>query len=309
MISYFAKWNVFTTDLKGVKSVIEHFRGTLNFIEKRQKKSKPGEWVVFAMVKNREIYWFYFDAENISDDEYEHYQDFVGTRVILASYMSSPVIIPAYYHTEEDLRNDLVDGVADGTVKIDDLPALIEFERGNDELFSKWQLFKLQNETEDLEKLRDDLRQKKEDYERDIEDLNAHLKKSNEMKIELEKEEERVLGEIFEILTFLQGEEYLEGENERPLMYPLETKKLIPLPNGYNSLMDVLGQINCKGLCLMAIAAGELHKIHHLYQHDEKGPVILMGSAKEFMKNKPEKVKEMVDKASELLSDYRKRKK
>lgn len=317
MKMYFASWNRFTSSNEGVKTPVEYVRGILNNCELRDGKSPSGKWVVCSLIKNDENYWVYFDAQNVSVEMLEFMQKHVGSKVTLRSLEGKPIIEPFLLLSNEEVEQLLLEGVAYGHIKIEDVPALMELGSGNYERFEGWLLYKQFLETEGLEKVKEELVRKEEALERDIakakeeiETMQAHLNEANEIKRDIDDEEERVMEAIFESLTFFQGDEYLEGEQtERPLMYPMGKEKLIPLPHGFVSLSNVLGQFrgSSQGLCL--IGADRIYKIYYAYKHDEKGPVFLVGSSKEYLKTNPEKVKKIVDEALELHAAFKKRQK
>ena len=285
---------------------IDYFRGFLNFVDKRPGDSPSGQWVVFYLAKNQEEFRLYFDSANVSDEDFVRYKKFEGERIILRSHMDVPEIFPVLYHSEDDLRYELIEGVIAGTVNKDDLNALMEFERGNDMVIENWQIFKQQIATEGLEKAKEDLEKKKEKAKFEIEvakdevnSLNEQLAELNKFKAEAEEQKLRLLDKLGEILMTLQGEEYLEGEQNGLVNINRPTENLVHLRDGYAGLIKALEQFRT-GKGIYVIADGKIHKIHHAY-HEGKGPVFLIGSSREYLKTKPEKVKEIIDKVFDLL--------
>ena len=291
MHNYFASGNIFRPHKDTGLPILDSITGALDYFDFRTGKSASGRWFVLRITNDENSYNVYFDAEYIGHDDIDLLESLRSRVIRLGCRRGIPVINVISVKSEGDLRAELLKGVADGTIDKEDLPALFEFYKGNNELFGKWQLFQKFIEKEGAAKLNDNLEKDIKSAQATVERLTAKRDHINGIYLDLMEEVEKMLDQITSALIFLQGEDGLHGTKHT--FYTRHADNLVPVYDGYNNLLETFGKFKTrKGI--FVICGNTIHKIHHAFLED-KGRAFLLGSSTEFLRSKPEKVKAIID--------------
>lgn len=300
MLNYFAHGNKFRPHSKETGlPILDTITGVLEYFDFRSGNSASGRWFVLRITNDKDSYNAFFDSQYIGSDDIGLLESLQSRVIRLGCQRGIPVINVINVNSEGDLRAELLTGVATGTIKMEDLPALLEFAKGNDALYEKWQLFKKRIDNEGADKVR-------EEINKDIEEIQAAIERRSTQRDnlyciyeEVMQEKGKMLEELNSVLIFLQGEESLHGTKVET--YGNHSDNLVPIHGGYRKLMEALEKFKTKKE-LLVVCGNTLHMIHHVYL-DESGRAFLLGSSKEFLRTKPEKVKGMIDKILSIRYD------
>ena len=298
MANYFANGSRFRPPKSNAgEPVLESITGTLVSWDTRSGNSNSGKWLVIRINKDGNLINCFFDADSFVEADYDILEGLKNRTVTLSSDNGTPVINSINVKSDGSIRERLLEGVAAGRVNMDDLPALLEFAKGNDELYEKWNLFKKQIEVDGLERRKENITHWYSDYQKEIDDENEELRKLEEILKSVVSEKKRVLSELESGLALLQGEEQIEG-NQYSFSVGRENENFIYIGTGYHAITDAFEKFKTqKGVYV--VCEGKIHLIHHAYL-EEKGRAFLIGESKEYMRTKPEKVKEIIDEIYEV---------
>lgn len=293
MPNYFANGNRFRphSNETGLP-IIDSITGVLDSFISRSGNNPSGYWFIARVVCGDETFNVFFDPENVNNDDIQRFEFLQTKRIRLSCKNGMPFFNEESVDSEWAIRAELLKGVTAGTIKMEDLQALVEFAKGNDMLNEKWQLFKKKTEEEGLEKV-------KEEMDKEVEKEQAAIEQKTALRNYLRGVYKDVLNEVNETLRklnsaliFLQGEDYLQG-TKATISYSSLSNNLVPIYDGYNHLLDAFEKFRTrKGV--FVICGNTIHKIHHAFLED-KGRAFLLGSSQEFLRSKPEKVKEIID--------------
>lgn len=299
MVNYFANGSQFRPPKSDADApVLESITGTLVSWDTRAGNSSSGKWLVIRIEKEDDYINCFFDVDSFVDADYDMLDGLKNRTVTISSAKSSPVINTINVKSEGGIRERLLEGVAAGRVNADDLPALLEFANGNDEMFEKWNLFKKQLEADGLEKMKEDVDNKVSDCQNDIDRKRGELSKLCDIKESVATEKNRVLAELQSDLTFLQGEKWLES-NRYSTSFGPGSENLVEIGVGYHGITEAFAKFKTqKGVYV--ICDGKIHLIHHAYL-EEKGRAFLIGESKEYLRTKPEKVRQIIDDIHEVI--------
>lgn len=294
---YFANGNLFNPQKRNGSS-ISHFWGKLLSVQENRGNNALGRWLIF---KFREKKWdirFYFESD-LNPDSFDKY---LNNNVLLWSENGSPCLRYQNAYTPDEIRSMLIQAVVFGHIPYEDMPAIFEFYQGNDELFEKWQIFKdkykTKEELDEVKKENEEIKQQVDEIRQSLSVQKENLNSLKRSEREINQLKEEQFRRIMTSLLLLQGEEYVVGESNRSMMYP-PTENLIRIGGGYNRLIDAFERLRPqKGVYV--IADSKIHKIHSAYV-EEKGRAFLLGSSQEFLKTKPERVKQIVDEVAEAM--------
>ena len=296
---YFANRNRFNPP-KGEKElpVLNAITGTLVSFDTRPGNNSAGFWFVFRMKKDEDYINVYFSLDEIDEADLSQYAFLRDRTVTLRSNNEKPFIDLVDVESEGSIRAELLKGVAAGTIQKEDLPALLEFAKGNDELNEKWSLFKQEIDNEGLAKIKENIIRRTADEQEAIDREKAKLEQLQEIYQDVIEEKNAVLMEMNAALMLLQGDESLHGSHTSVSFGP-GSNSLVRIDNGYNKLMDAFQKFKTmKGIYV--ICDDKIHRIHHAYL-EERGRAFLLGSSSEYLKRKPEEVKKLVDRVIKTL--------
>ena len=297
MPNYFANGDQFRPPKKETGlPTLDSITGVLDRFDTRPGNNPSGCWFIIRLLTDEDNFNAYFKPDCISGDDIRRLNSLLSRKITLSCNYGAPVINVIGIESEGDLRAELLKGVAAGTIDKEDLPALLKFAKGNDGLFEMWRVFKKTVEKEGAEKVNGDI-------EKDIKETQAALERLSAQRDHLYDIFDRVSNEINGMreelnsaLIFLQGEEYLHGTTI--VSYGCHTDNLIQINDGYRDLLEAFEQFKTrKGV--FVICGNTIHKIHHAFLED-KGRAFLLGSSTEFLRSKPEKVKEIIDEINGL---------
>lgn len=299
MPNYFANNNRFRPPKREKDlPVLDSITGTLEDWDVRPGNNESGSWFVFRIKKGDDHVNAFFRPDFVDDRDLSRLVSLVGNVITLRSYNDKPILDVIDVEPEESIRAKLLDGVLAGTIKEEDLPALLEFAKGKNDLFEKWKLFKQQIDNDGLLKTRENLEQQNAREQVAIKRESDKLYQLNEIYSTVTQEKERVLKELRTEIIFLQGEDGLEG-TDGSLSYSFTSDSIVRIGHGYRNLMEAFEKIKTKN-GVYVICDGRIHKIHHAYL-EEKGRAFLIGSSKEYLRTKPEEVKKLVDQIHQIL--------
>lgn len=275
---------------------LDSIPGNLENFSVRPGNSPSGIWFVIRLRKDEDSFNAYFDADYIGADEIKRLESLRGRKIILGCKDGQPDIIVSSVRDEGEVRAELLKGVAAGTIKMEDLPALLAFAKGDEGKYDKWELFKIQIKNEGLEKVREETVQRNKKYQNDIEREKHKYYNLNCIYQEVLQQMDEMLRNINSSLIFLQGEDSLHGTTF--MSYGSHSDNLIAVNDSYSRLLEGFEKFRTrKGV--FVICGNTLHKIHHVYL-EEKGRAYLLGSSQEFLRSKPEKIKELIDKIDDI---------
>lgn len=293
MPNYFANGNRFRPPRKETElPILDSITGVLEYCDIRPGNNPSGRWFIIRVANDDGRFNAYFDPEYISSDDIRLLESLQNRKIKLFCEKGIPVINVISVESEGDLRAELLKGLAAGKIEKEDLPALLEFGKGDVALFAKWQLFQKQIHQEDIVKAREEIDQDIEKTLADIKQLKAKLGNLKCIHQEITEEIDDMLSELFSALTFLQGEDGLQGT--KATSYSRHSDNLVPIGEGQVKLLEAFEKFKTrKGVYV--ICGNTIHKIHHAYLED-KGRAFLLGSSREFLRSNPDKVKEIIDK-------------
>lgn len=302
MPKYFANKSQFTpskTDLENGLQPVEFITGILSSVSIRPGNSSSGFWLVFRVKKDYGYTDVYFDALNTVEPDIERYEIFRGKVVTIRSANERPDLDTAGSESEETVRASLLKGVAAGNIQMDDLPILLEIAKGKDFPLEKWTLFKQTIENEGLEKTKEDIIKKANAVREEIEREKAKLSRVKALLCEVDAEKDKVLGELYTALTFLQGENSLESGRIR-FAAAYRSDNIIPVGESHGALMDAFEKFRTKK-GVYVVCGDKIHLIHSAYI-ENGGRAFLIGTSKEYLRTKPEEVRKLTDKFLALFS-------
>ena len=294
-INYFANGNKLSPGKNGANlPVVQSITGFFMGSDIRPRKDNRGFWLIMRLKTEGDYINVYFDFESGSLDssESDRLESMKKRTVTISSKNEKPVMDAFNIESEGDIRAELLRGVAAGNVKIEDLPALIEFSMGKVDMFEKWSAFKLQNQYEDIKKVKAELLQRTSVEQKSIERKRDELGELYEIDHIVNSERNRILDELSSSLILIQGEDDLQG-TERSMSSGHKSENLVCINDGYNSLHEAFQKLKPKK-GVYVISGDKIHKIHHAYI-DDKGRAFLIGTAKEFLRTRPEEAKKLVD--------------
>ena len=299
MHNYFASGNIFRPHKDTGLPILDSISGTLDYFDFRTGKSASGRWFVLRITNDENSYNAFFDAEYIGRDDIDLLESLRSRVIRLGCQRGIPVINVISAQYEGDLRAELLKAVAAGKIAQEDLPALLEFSKGNDEKFALWNLFKMKIGNDDLEKVKNDLELDIESMKTMVERLTAQRDRLYDIYQEVINDMNAKLEELNSALIFLHGEESLHGTAF--MSYGNHTDNLIPVNDGYCNLLEAFEKFKTrKGV--FVICGNTIHKIHHAYLED-KGRAYLLGSSREFRTSKPEKIQGIIDEIHRFRKD------
>lgn len=280
------------------KPELESVTGVLLSFDTRPGNNSAGYWFIFRLQEGEEIISVYFKPEDIDDDDLSRYFMLRGMTVILRSHNNKPVLDTISVKSEGEIRADLLKGVAAGKIQMEDLPALLEFAKGKDGQNEKWALFKRQIEIEGLTSVKEDIARRIADEQDEIEREKAKLNQLQDIYQDVVKEKEERLRELNDAIMFLQGDDYLHGTYNN-ISLGVGSENLVRIDNGYKKLIEAFESFKTMKE-VYVICENKIHRIHHAYL-EEKGRAFLLGSSKEYLKNKPAEAKKLVDRIIHAL--------
>lgn len=292
MPNYFANGNRFRPPKKETGlPTLESITGVLDYFDIRPGNNPSGSWFVIRLLADDDSFNAFFKPDCISEEDIDLLESLRSRVIRLGCRRGVPVINVISVKYEGDLRAELLKGVAAGTIDKEDLPVLLEYAKGNDDLFALWNIFKKKNANDDMEKVRDGLEKDIERTQAEIERLTAKRDHISGIYLDTMEEVEKMLAQITSALIFLQGEDGLNGTKHT--FFTRHSDNLVPVYDGYHNLLDAFEQFKTrKGI--FVLCGNSIHKIHHAFLED-KGRAFLLGSSTEFLRSKPEKVKAIID--------------
>lgn len=300
MAIYFASGSKFNPPKADVEvPAIKSITGTLSSFDVREGRSFSGKWLVIKVKKDDELFSVYFDYDRIVDADILVLQKLNGRIVTLTCEQSSPLINSISVESEGSIRERLLEAVASGNIHMDDLPALLEFANGKDELFEKWKLFKQELDIVGLEKKKDEIFNSISDCQRAIDKYTVQLSELKKIYDSVYKERQRVLSELQSDIYFLQGENGLVGTKYNSV-YASENDNIVSIDTGgYTKLIASFAKFKT-AKDVYVICDGKFHRIHHAYL-EEKGRAFLIGESKQYASANPEKLRQIIDEIHDLF--------
>lgn len=296
---YFAKKHNFHPGVKDPDVVdVAIIEGVLSSWRTQKGNSRSGVWLIFE-VRNADDVTdvVYFDAGFLTSDDSAILDGYLNRRISLRSNNGIPAVSVIEIADSGRTRERLLDAVAEGKVNAEDLPALLAFTNGDEHLFEAWKLFKRQMEMEGLERMKEKIEGQIAGCQKDIEKKKVELGRLKNVVVSVRGEREKMVAELHSDLLLLQGEENLHGANSYG--FGRGTRNMIPVGTGYNKLVEAFNRFRTqKGVYV--VCDGKLHLIHHAYL-EQSGHAFLIGTSKEYLRTKPEKVKAYIDQMNEIL--------
>ena len=272
--------------------------GTLLDAHTKPRQHIKGYWLIVRLMSRDDVVSVYFSQENVLSRDLDILNSLRGRAVTIRNNGGAPEIGTIEVKSEESIRSRLLDGVISGQYKMEDLPALIAFSKGDDSMFEKWQLFKQQIDQEGVARAKEEFSQKNAKLQSAI---DREWKKWNELNAihqEVFEKQQELLRELEDALVLMQGEDHPQGTG-RSGLNGVGTENLVSIDTGYNNLLDAIEKFRPqKGI--FVLCGDEIHKIHHAYL-EAKGRVFLLGSAQEFNRRGREASREIVDRILNLL--------
>lgn len=278
---------------------LDSITGTLVSSDIRPGRSSSGFWLVFKIKRDYGYIDVFFDALSAGETEIDRYDILRGKAVAIKSVNESPYIETVGAESEETIRSSLLKGVAAGNIKMEDLPILLDVAKGKVVPFEKWDLFKKQIENEGFEKTKEKINEDAEAIRKEIEREEAQLSRVKALLCEVDAEKDKVLGELYSTLTFLQGENSLESGRIR-FAAAYRSDNIIPVGESYCALMDAFEKFRTKK-GVYVVCEDKIHLIHSAYI-ENGGRAFLIGTSKEYLRTKPEEVRKLTDKFLALFS-------
>ena len=295
--TYFANGSRFNPPKRAALTILYEITGKL--IDARPKpRNNDDYWLIVQLMTEDDLISVYFAQKAVLATDVNLLNSLYGRVVTLRSKSGNPEISTISVKSEESLRSRLLDGVLANQYKMEDLPALIAFSRGDDSVFEKWQLFKQQIDQEGVAKAKEELGEKNTKLQGAIDREWGKWYELNAIHQEVFEKQQELLRELEDALVLMQGEDHPQGTG-RSGLNGVGTENLVSIDTGYNNLLDAIEKFRPqKGI--FVICGDEIHKIHHAYLED-KGRVFLLGSAQEFNRRGREASREIVDRILHLL--------
>lgn len=272
--------------------------GTLLDTRTKPRQHIKGYWLIVRLKSRDVVISVYFSQENVLSRDLDILNSLRGRAVTIRNNGGAPEIGTIEVKSEESIRARLLDGVIAGRYKMEDIPALIAFSKGDDSMFEKWQLFKQQIDQEGIAKAKEEFSQKNAKLQGTIEREWEKWNELNAIHQEVFEKQQELLRELEDALVLMQGEDHPQGTG-RSGLNGVGTENLVSIDTGYNNLLDAIEKFRPqKGI--FVLCGDEIHKIHHAYVED-KGRVFLLGSAQEFNRRGREASREIVDRILHLL--------
>lgn len=272
--------------------------GTLLDACTKPKKHVKGYWLIVRLMSRVAVISVYFSQESVLSRDIDILNSLRGRAVTIRNNGGAPEIGTIEVKSEESIRTRLLDGVIAGRYKMEDLPTLIAFSKGDDSMFEKWQLFKQQIDQEGVAKAKEEFSQKNAKLQSAIDREQEKWYELSAIHQEVFEKQQELLRELEDALVLMQGEDYPQGTG-RSGLNGVGTENLVSIGTGYNNLLDAIEKFRPqKGI--FVLCGDEIHKIHHAYV-EEKGRVFLLGSAQEFNRRGRESSREIVDRILHLL--------
>lgn len=300
MPNYFANNNHFVPHKNNPDlPVIDSVTGLLISCDTKSGNNSSGSWVVVRLRIDNDYTNLFFDSSNIDPQTHDYLFLFLNKRINVQCSKGKPIIsVVEGADSEMTIRAELLKGVASGNIKMDELPALMEFLKGEDKLFEQWMLFRKKIENDGLAKVLEELTEMASKLQNSISQEKNKLKEMEDVHEVVKRERDALLKELNSSLMILQGENSLQGSHFDSI-FAHHSDELIPIENSYHGLIDSLQKAgSCKGI--FVICGNTIHKIHHLFL-ESKGRAYLLGTEQEFNKTNPQKVKEIIDRIREIL--------
>ncbi len=291
MVKYFANNNKFTPSWDGHENglqPIDNISGTLISSDIRPGRSPSGFWLVFNIKKTNGYYIdVFFDALNSSETNYTRYNILCGKTVTIKSIKGIPNIETVCTESEDSVRASLLKGVADGIIKMEDLPILLEVAKGKDVPFEKWDVFKQQLENERLAVVKEKTVDKADTLKKQIELEESRLHELKELLRKVDEDKTRMLTELYSSIMFLQGDKYPNNY----LAY--QSENLVNIGDGYNRLIEAFQKFRTKK-GVYVICEDRICHIHDAYLEPD-GRAFLLGATKSFKRTKVEEILDKID--------------
>jgi len=277
---------------------LHEISGTLLDAHTKPRQHNKGYWLVVRLMSRDVVISVYFSQENVLSRDIDILNSLRGRAVTIRNNGGAPEVGTIEVKSEESIRTRLLDGVIAGRYKMEDLPALIAFSKGDDSMFEKWQLFKQQIDQEGVAKAKEKLSQKNTKLQSAIDREWEKWNELNAIHQEVFEKQQELLRELEDALVLMQGEDYPQGTG-RSGLNGVGTENLVSIDTGYNNLLDAIEKFRPQR-GIFVICGDEIHKIHHAYL-ENKGRVFLLGSAQEFNRRGREASREIVDRILHLL--------
>jgi hypothetical protein len=295
--TYFANGSRFNPPKRTALPILYEITGKL--IDARPKpRNNDDYWLIIQLMTEDDLISVYFAQKAVLATDVDLLNSLYGRVVTLRSKSGNPEICTISVKSEESLRSRLLDGVIANQYKMEDLPALIAFSRGDDSMFEKWQLFKQQIDQEGVAKAKEELNLKNTKLQSAIDREWEKWYELNAIHQEVFEKQQELLRELEDALVLMQGEDHPQGTG-RSGLNGVGTENLVSIDTGYNNLLDAIEKFRPQR-GIFVICGDEIHKIHHAYVED-KGRVFLLGSAQEFNRRGREASREIVDRILHLL--------
>jgi hypothetical protein len=295
--TYFANGSRFNPPKRTALPILYEITGKL--IDARPKpRNNDDYWLIIQLMTEDDLISVYFAQKAVLATDVDLLNSLYGRVVTLRSKSGNPEICTISVKSEESLRSRLLDGVIANQYKMEDLPALIAFSRGDDSMFEKWQLFKQQIDQEGVAKAKEELNLKNTKLQSAIDREWEKWYELNAIHQEVFEKQQELLRELEDALVLMQGEDHPQGTG-RSGLNGVGTENLVSIDTGYNNLLDAIDKFRPQR-GIFVICGDEIHKIHHAYVED-KGRVFLLGSAQEFNRRGREASREIVDRILHLL--------
>ncbi len=295
--TYFANGSRFNPPKRTALPILYEITGKL--IDARPKpRNNDDYWLIIQLMTEDDLISVYFAQKAVLATDVDLLNSLYGRVVTLRSKSGNPEICTISVKSEESLRSRLLDGVIANQYKMEDLPALIAFSRGDDSMFEKWQLFKQQIDQEGVAKAKEELNLKNTKLQSAIDREWEKWYELNAIHQEVFEKQQELLRELEDALVLMQGEDHPQGTG-RSGLNGVGTENLVSIDTGYNNLLDAIEKFRPQR-GIFVICGDEIHKIHHAYLED-KGRVFLLGSAQEFNRRGREASREIVDRILHLL--------
>ena len=272
--------------------------GTLLDACTKPRQDNKGYWLIVRLMSRDVVISVYFSQENVLSRDLDILNSLRGRAVTIRNSNGAPEVGTIEVKSEESTRARLLEGVIAGRYKMEDLPALIAFSKGDDSMFEKWQLFKQQIDQEGVAKAKEELSLKNTKLQSAIDREWEKWYELNAIHQEVFEKQQELLRELEDALVLMQGEDHPQGTG-RSGLNGVGTENLVSIDTGYNNLLDAIEKFRPQR-GIFVICGDEIHKIHHAYVED-KGRVFLLGSAQEFNRRGREASREIVDRILHLL--------
>lgn len=260
--------------------------GVFNGWSRRNSSKLYSDWFVVKVTTDDGLTEVYFKDSGIRFLPDRYLDSLIGKRVRVSSEYDVPVLEAIGVTSENEIRESLLKGVLEGRIDREDLPALVQFAKGDDSGFERWRLFLEENQNKELGDTKEKILREHDSLVSYIDSIKKKIERLDGLYKEVSDESRKIERDLDAKLVLLKGDCSLEG------LYPCSSERLVWIRKGYQNLSEAVEKFRTRD-GIYVLCDGKVHLIEYAY-FDDQNRAFLIGKSREYLRAQPEKMKFLI---------------